>query len=74
MLRKFTKFAMNYPPLFCLRIWHKSPHMANHLNGKFNDFYDAHGASGAMTVFYNSLDAANAEIFENYLMNEYDAE
>lgn len=47
--------------------------MANHLNGKFNDMYDRYGSVGAMTAFYNSLDGTNAEIFVNYLMNEYDA-
>ena len=71
ILHSFTKFAFNYPPLFCLKIWKDSPHMANHLNEKFNDMYDRHGALGAMTAFYNSLDGTNAQIFENYLINDY---
>ena len=73
VLSKFVKFAFNYPPLFCLKIWNDNPHMANHLNGKFNDYYDRHGPTGAMTAFYNSLDSTNSEIFANYLINEYAA-
>lgn len=72
VLTKFVKFAFNYPPLFTLKIW-SSPHLANHFNEKFNDYYDRYGSVGAMTAFYNSLDGTNAEIFVNYLMNEYDA-
>lgn len=72
ILHKFAKFAFNYPPLFTLKIW-DSPHLANHFNEKFNDYYDRYGALGAMTAFYNSLDPSNAQIFENYLINEYDA-
>lgn len=71
ILSKFVKFAFNYPPLFCLKIWSDNPHIANHLNGKFNDYYDAHGSVGAMTALYNSLDTTNAKIFENYLTNKY---
>ena len=48
--------------------------MANHLNGKFNDYHERHGAAGAMISFYNNLDGTNSTIFENYLMNEYDAQ
>lgn len=73
ILEQFVKFALNYPPLFCLKIWKDNPHMANHLNGKFNDCYDRYGSLGAMTAFYNSLDGTNSEIFANYLMNEYAA-
>lgn len=73
ILNQFVKFAFNYPPLFCLKIWKESPHMANHLNSKFNDYYDRYGSTGAMTAFYNSLDGTNAEIFVNYLINEYEA-
>ena len=73
ILDQFVKFAFNYPPLFCLKIWKDSPHMANHLNSKFNDYHDRYGATGAMTAFYNGLDGTNAEIFVNYLMNEYNA-
>tara|TARA_R110000772_G_scaffold261370_2_gene379822 strand:+ start:1080 stop:1304 length:225 start_codon:yes stop_codon:yes gene_type:complete len=69
ILNNFTNFALNYPPLFCLKIWNDNPHMANHLNGKFNECYERYGALGAMTAFYNSLDATNSEIFENYLTN-----
>ena len=71
ILGKFTKFAFNYPPLFCLKIWKDSPHMANHLNEKFNDYYDRYGAAGAMVAFYNALDGTNSQIFETYLINEY---
>ena len=75
ILKKFTMFAFNYPPLFCLKIWgDQSPHLANHFNDKFNDCHSRFGATGAMISFYNGLDATNAKIFENYLMNEYDAE
>ena len=74
ILKTFTMFAFNYPPLFCLKIWKDNPYMANHLNGKFNDYHERHGASGAMISFYNSLDGTNSKIFENYLINEYDAE
>lgn len=73
ILNQFVKFSFNYPSLFCLKAWKDSPHMANHLNSKFNDCYDRYGSVGAMTAFYNSLDGTNAEIFVNYLMNEYDA-
>ena len=73
ILNQFVKFSFNYPSLFCLKAWKDSPHMANHLNSKFNDYYDRYGSVGAMTAFYNSLDDTNAEIFVNYLMNEYDA-
>jgi hypothetical protein len=72
ILHKFTKFAFNYPPLFCLKIWSASPHMANHLNEKFNDLHVRYGGLGAMTAFYNALDGSNSEIFVNYLINEYE--
>ena len=75
ILKKFTMFALNYHPMFCLKIWgDESPHLANHFNDKFNDYHYRHGAYGAMVAFYNNLDGSNAKIFENYLMNEYDAE
>jgi hypothetical protein len=71
VIQKFTRFSANYPSLFCLEIWKESAHMANHLNGKFNDCYLTHGAMGAMTAFYMGLDQENAIIFEKYLINEY---
>lgn len=73
ILEQFAKFAFNYPPLFCLKIWKDNPYMANHLNGKFNDCYDRFGALGAMVSFYSQLDKTNSDIFTNYLMNEYAA-
>jgi len=74
ILDKFTLFAFNYTPIFCLKIWGDNPWMANHLNEKFNELYDRHGASGVMVAFYRSLDAENRKIFENYLINEYNGE
>jgi spore coat polysaccharide biosynthesis protein SpsF (cytidylyltransferase family) len=73
ILDRFTLFAFNYPATFCLKIWADNPLMANHLNDKFNECLERYGASGAMVYFYRSLDGANRQIFENYLINEYDA-
>ena len=72
IISKFADFALNYHPLFCLKIWgDQSPHLANHFNDKFNECHDRYGAYGAMLAFYKSLDVSNTKIFENYLVNEY---
>ena len=73
VLNQFVKFAFNYTPLFCLKIWKDNPHMANHFNEKFNFFHEQYGATGAMIALYSSLDGTNSQIFLNYLMNEYES-
>ena len=58
-INKWMFFIYNYPPFFISKVWADKPNLANHLQGKFDGYYDRYGAYGVIPVFYSELDSNN---------------
>ena len=71
MIQKFVMFALNFPPNWIEKCFLKESGltMTNHLKSKWHSYYNIGGPSGAMILFYASLDQNNQTIFDNFLNN-----
>lgn len=65
-IAKFTVFAYNYPNGFINKVWSGS--IADHLQSKFNNYYQSEGAKGVMLAFYMSLDSGNKAKLEAFIL------
>jgi len=68
---KYVYFAFNYPNNWIEKIWEGNTHMIEHLNTKFNSAYSRYGSKAAMNMFYVDLDSDNQQIFEDWVMANY---
>lgn len=73
-INKWMFFIYNYPHDFIERIWAAEPWLAAHLRGKFNGYYDANGAYGAIPSFYAELDSNNKIKMMSWVMDNYNGE
>ena len=70
-IAKFVQFAYNFPPKFIEEAFNsEGQNMVNHLEGKFNEFYNKVGASCVMLKFYTELDSENRKLLENYILSK----
>ena len=69
VVNKVMMFGFNYPNGFINQVWSGS--VANHLQSKFNSFYDSVGSKAVFQVFYTSLDNENREILINWILTNY---
>lgn len=69
-MKKLHKFIAWYPHNFIQECWGEG-NLANHLQSKFEMFYNMHGSWGALPAFISSLDSGNeAQLFE-YIDNTF---
>lgn len=65
IVTKFVMFSLNYPIGFIKEVeWTCS---TEHMQGKFNSYYDRHGRVGAMTNFWAELSTANRNRLAEYI-------
>lgn len=65
----FVYFAENFPYNFIEKAFASKPELIDHLNGKFQGYYEDYGKDGCMVVFYCYLDSGNRQLLEDYIRN-----
>lgn len=75
-INKFIYFSLNFPHDFIEKIWgeRKPFSLSEHLQGKFNNFYERYGSAGVMQVFYAELDGNNKRLMLDWILNNWDNE
>ena len=68
-VNKVIMFGFNYPHGFINKVWDEN--ISNHLQSKFNGFYDKYGSTAVFNIFYSSLDNENREILTNWILLNY---
>jgi hypothetical protein len=69
-INKFVYFGFNYPQDFIQQIWGDDS-LANHIQTKFDKYYDTVGAAGVMNRFYVELDSENQRKLEDWIIQNY---
>ena len=64
-------WCANYDYQFIQKAWADNPNLAQHLQNKFDSYYDAVGPYGVMNMFYLNLDSTNQKILEDYVLHNY---
>jgi len=63
-------FSFNYPHNFVALVWGTGT-TADHLQSKFMNCYDAHGARAVFNSFYMQLDRENQKTLLNWIDANY---
>lgn len=66
----YVYFSFNYPHDFITRVW-GSGVIADHLQSKFNGYYDSHGSRAVFNTFYVNLDSGNQKMLEDWIVTNY---
>lgn len=67
--RNFVMFALNYPHRFIHSVW--TGRMADHLQSKFDMYYNYVGSSGVMVKFFCELDTQNQQKLTDFINDYY---
>lgn len=70
-IHKFVYFSQNYPNNWINTIWKDNRILADHLESKFNSLNKRYGTHAAVLRFYLELDNENEQIFDNWIINNY---
>lgn len=70
-IQKFASFSYNYPHNFIKLAFGDWSNLSNHLQSKFNDYYEIYGSRGVMLAFYMNLDGENRLILEKFICSYY---
>jgi len=73
-INKWVYFTLNYPYDFIAKVWADTPHLINHLKGKFNAYYEDCGSYGVMGKFYANLDKSNQVKLMTWVMDNFNDE
>lgn len=66
----YVIFSFNYPHNFIQLVW-GSGSLADHLQSKFNGYYQDYGARGVFNTFYAELDGGNRAKLEQWILDNY---
>jgi len=70
-INKFVYFGYNYHPDFIADVWSDNPNIIDHLQSKFDDYYNKVGSGAVMNKFYVNLDIENQRRLEEWVINNY---
>lgn len=71
LIEKWNYWCANYYDDFIERAWADDPNMIEHLQSKFDRYYDMVGSYGVMNAFYLDLDYNNRRILEKFVLNNF---
>lgn len=69
LVRDFVLYGYNFESGFIQKVW--SGTLADHLQSKFNDFYNRYGAAQVFFKFYTELSIENQHKLANYITENY---
>ena len=70
----FARFQLNYPHDFIAEAFKDKGWIADHLEKKFNGFYDQHGARAVIIMFWCDLDFENRKTLYEYILTKFKAD
>ena len=68
-VHKVIMFGFNYPHGFINLVWEGN--IANHLQSKFNGFYNVYGSRAVFHMFYTNLDKGNQDQLVNWILANF---
>lgn len=72
VIKKWTMFGFNYPHDFVKKVFgDEGEMMVNHLQSKFEGYYESYGSAGAFFIFWSELDGKHKEKLECWVMDNY---
>ena len=72
VIKTWTMYGFNYEYQFIKKVFgDEGEMMVNHLQSKFDGYYESYGAAGAFFIFWAELDTKHKEKLEMYVMDNY---
>lgn len=73
-MNRLMYFQANWHHDFIKKVWADDPGLANHLQQKFDGYYDYYKAEGCFLIFYLSLSSNNQSKLLNWILDNYNDE
>ena len=67
-ITKVIMYGYNYEHKFIYNVW--DGNIADHLQSKFNNYYEKHGATAVFFIFYTELSQDNRTKLVRYILNK----
>jgi hypothetical protein len=67
---RWVYFGFNYPSDFIQKVW-ENEMTSDHMQEKFDSYYNTVGTHGVMNKFWAELDAGNRAILEEWVKSNY---
>ena len=73
-MNRLMYFQANWEPGFIQKCWADDPGLAQHLQSKFEGYYDSHKSAGCFLIFYLNLSKSNQVKLLNWILENYSYE